>query len=230
MPTGTVAFYDGATQLGSSALSDGVATFTTSALTMGTHAISAVYSGDANYKTASSVAMMETIEDFTIAVAPGSSSRTPTVYPGGSASYSLVVSPLGGATMAGALSLSVDGIPPDSTAVFSPAVVAMNSGTTSIALTVKTPSLTAVQPDRNPPGRGAIPMALGLVLLPFAGRLRKARRRWIPMVLLSIAGAAFALGVTGCGAVTYTPRSFTMAVKATSGNLSHNAMVKITVE
>jgi hypothetical protein len=73
-------------------------------------------------------------------------------------------------------------------------------------------------------------MALGLILLPFASRLRKARRRWIPMIVLSIAGAAIALGVTGCSSVTYTPRSFTMTVKATSGNLSHTTVVTIKVE
>jgi hypothetical protein len=230
-PTGTVAFYDGETQLGSSALNSGTAAFTTSALTMGTHAITAVYSGDANYQSSRSLAMMETIQDFTIAVAPASAGAPPTVYPGGSAEFSLVVSPLGGATMAGALSLSADGLPPTATVEFSPAVVAANSGSTSITMNVKTPALASTQSKRNPLGNGAIPMALGLVLLPFASRLRKARQRWIPMVLLSIAGAAFALGLTGCGGgVTYTPRSFTITVGATSGNLSHITTVKIKVE
>jgi len=44
--TGTVRFVDGAKQLGSSSLSSGVAMLTTTALTTGTHSISAVYSGD----------------------------------------------------------------------------------------------------------------------------------------------------------------------------------------
>jgi hypothetical protein len=230
-PTGTVGFYDGETQLGSSALNNGTAVLATSALTMGTHAITAVYSGDANYKSSRSLVMMETIQDFSIAVAPGSGGAPPTVNPGGSADFSLIVSPLGGATMAGALGLSANGLPPTGTVEFSPAAVAANSGSTTITLKVNTPALASTQLERSPLGNGVIPMALGLVLLPFASRLRKVRQRWIPMVLLSIAGAAFALGLTGCGGgVTYTPRSFTITVAATSGNLSHATTVKINVK
>jgi len=48
-PTGTVTFFDGATALGTGTLSGaGTATFTTSALTLGNHAITAKYNGDAN--------------------------------------------------------------------------------------------------------------------------------------------------------------------------------------
>jgi len=228
-PGGTVAFYDGGMQLGSSTLNGGSASLTTSALGMGTHAITAVYSGDANYHSSSSPAMMETIQDFAIAVTPGSSSGTPTVFPGTPASYSFVVSPVGGSTLAGALALSADGMPANATVVFSPSVVAANSGTTSITMVVKTPSLAAVNPASNPLGKGALPMALGLVLVPFARRLRKARR-WIQVLALSIAGAAFSLGATGCGGFTYTPQSFSVTVTAKSGNLSHATAVKLKVE
>ena len=48
-PTGSVEFYDGATDLGPAVLNgSGVATLTTSGLSVGSHAISAVYGGDAN--------------------------------------------------------------------------------------------------------------------------------------------------------------------------------------
>jgi len=54
-PTGTVQFKDGAGNLGSPVtLSGGVATLTTSALTQGSHPITAVYSGDANNATSTS--------------------------------------------------------------------------------------------------------------------------------------------------------------------------------
>jgi len=228
-PSGTITFYDGAAQLGTSALNDGLATFTTSSLAMGTHSISAAYSGDANYRPAASSAVVETIQDFSIVVAAGSTG-TPTVYPGTPATYSLVTTPVGGPTMAGALTLSAEGLPPKASVVFTPSVVAANSATTTVTMKVTTPSLSAMQPSRSPLGKGAIPMALGLVLLPFASRLRRARQRWVPMLLLAIAGAAFALGVTGCGSVTYTPRNFTMTVKAASGNLSHTTTVTIKVE
>jgi uncharacterized repeat protein (TIGR01451 family) len=47
-PTGEVVFEDGSTILGKAALNNGVATFTTAALSVGNHSITAVYSGDAN--------------------------------------------------------------------------------------------------------------------------------------------------------------------------------------
>jgi Bacterial Ig-like domain (group 3)/FG-GAP-like repeat len=46
---GSVMFRDGNTTLGTVILSSGIAAFTTSSLTAGTHTISAVYSGDHNY-------------------------------------------------------------------------------------------------------------------------------------------------------------------------------------
>ncbi len=48
-PTGTVTFKDGATTLGSSPLNTGSATFPTSSLAVGSHSITAAYSGDAAF-------------------------------------------------------------------------------------------------------------------------------------------------------------------------------------
>ncbi|MFE2853708.1 Ig-like domain repeat protein [Streptomyces lavendulae] len=54
-PTGTVTFKDGATVLGNDTLdSNGQATFTTSALAVGTHPITAEYGGDATFTTSTS--------------------------------------------------------------------------------------------------------------------------------------------------------------------------------
>jgi hypothetical protein len=47
--TGTITFMDNGTSLGTKTLSGGQATFTTSALALGVHRISALYSGDATY-------------------------------------------------------------------------------------------------------------------------------------------------------------------------------------
>jgi hypothetical protein len=50
MPTGTVTFYDGLTELGTVTVNDTTLTLTTSALTaLGPHSITAVYSGDTNF-------------------------------------------------------------------------------------------------------------------------------------------------------------------------------------
>jgi ELWxxDGT repeat protein len=49
LPTGMVVFLDTGTTLGSGSLAQGVATFSTSALAVGSHAISATYTGDADF-------------------------------------------------------------------------------------------------------------------------------------------------------------------------------------
>ena len=60
-PTGSVSFYDGATYLGSGTLSGGVATYSTSILSVGDHTISAVYGGDTNFITSTSSDLDQTI-------------------------------------------------------------------------------------------------------------------------------------------------------------------------
>jgi len=52
--TGTVSFYDGSVLLGTSAVSNGVATLITTMLIAGTHSITAVYNGDATYASSQS--------------------------------------------------------------------------------------------------------------------------------------------------------------------------------
>jgi LmbE family N-acetylglucosaminyl deacetylase len=60
-PTGTVTYMDGATVLGAGILSDGMASYTAPALVGGTHSITAVYSGDANFETSTSPAVLQTV-------------------------------------------------------------------------------------------------------------------------------------------------------------------------
>ena len=53
-PTGTVNFFNGSTMIGSGTVSNDVATFTTTALPVGTNSITAMYVGDANYSASTS--------------------------------------------------------------------------------------------------------------------------------------------------------------------------------
>jgi hypothetical protein len=69
IPTGTVTFLDLTTTLGTGTLNAaGKATFTTSALALGTHAISASYAGDNNFQASASPTLAETIKSSTRAV------------------------------------------------------------------------------------------------------------------------------------------------------------------
>lgn len=60
-PSGTVTFYDGATALGTVAVSGSKAAFTTVTLAVGSHAITAVYSGDASLAGSTSNVVAQTI-------------------------------------------------------------------------------------------------------------------------------------------------------------------------
>ncbi|MDB4938657.1 MAG: hypothetical protein JWP87_5629, partial [Labilithrix sp.] len=73
-PTGTATFKDGATVLGSSAISAaGVATLSTSALSVGTHSITVDYSGDASFAGSTSPAVSQVVNQDGASVAVTSS-------------------------------------------------------------------------------------------------------------------------------------------------------------
>jgi MYXO-CTERM domain-containing protein len=73
-PTGNVDFYEGAALLGSGTLDGaGAATFATTALLGGTHAISATYAGDGNHAGGSSAALSQVVKGAETATALASS-------------------------------------------------------------------------------------------------------------------------------------------------------------
>jgi len=60
-PTGSVAFKDRATSLGTGMLSSGKATLTTAALAPGTHSVTAIYDGDSNFDESTSPALKQKV-------------------------------------------------------------------------------------------------------------------------------------------------------------------------
>ena len=71
-PTGTVEFMDGKTVLATIKMVGGVATYTTSSLTQGTHSITATYSGDTNNTSSTSAAVSESLLSATTATVKSS--------------------------------------------------------------------------------------------------------------------------------------------------------------
>lgn len=67
-PTGMVTFYDGTMSLGSGTLSGGVATLATSAVSVGSHSLMAVYPGDTNNAASTSNVVTETVNKVTSSV------------------------------------------------------------------------------------------------------------------------------------------------------------------
>jgi hypothetical protein len=95
--TGTVNFFDGVVQIGSAALNaTGVAAFSTSTLTTGSHSITAVYGGDSQNGAATSPALAESIKQVTTSTL--ASSLNPSVAGTTVTLTATVAGPLGSAT------------------------------------------------------------------------------------------------------------------------------------
>jgi hypothetical protein len=89
--TGTVQFLDGAAVLATVPVGSGAATFPTSALTQGIHSITATYSGDANYSSAQSSILSQTV-NLTVTSTTLTSSWNPSLV-GGTVTFNAMVSP-----------------------------------------------------------------------------------------------------------------------------------------
>jgi Big-like domain-containing protein len=91
IPTGTVTFFDGGTTLGTATVSSGLASLSTSSLTVGSHLITASYGGDASFKPAASNIFTQTIgtglSSTTLSVSPNPAARRAAV------TYTATVSP-----------------------------------------------------------------------------------------------------------------------------------------
>jgi hypothetical protein len=106
--TGTVTFMDGTTVLGTGAISGTTATFTTTALAIGTHPVTAVYSGDANYNRATSVIDNQVVNSAGTATTV-SSSVDPSAFMQ-SVTFTATVAPTAGTTLpTGTVQFSIDG-------------------------------------------------------------------------------------------------------------------------
>ncbi len=101
--TGTVTFYDGATSIGTGTVTAGVATFTTSTLSVGPHPITATYGGDSNYSNVTSTAVSESITQGA-AVVTISGAPNPSNY-GGNVTMTITVTGQNGVIPTGTVTL-----------------------------------------------------------------------------------------------------------------------------
>jgi hypothetical protein len=252
VPTGTVSFLDGTTPLGPGTLSGGVATLTTSSLAVGMHSISAAYNGGTNFAASTSAALTQCVMDISLGTTAGGSSQTTT--PGGSAIYSLAIAPSSGTSFPVAVTLTVNGLPASATASVTPAAWALSSNdpwtwtlpantplSSNSQLTIQLPqSLAQAQPKGTAGGNVAsrlAPYTLALLILPFAGRMRRAGKRLgraAFVLLMLIAGMAAMAGLSGCGSpsifFTQQLETYPVTVTVSAGSLSHSMPITLVVE
>jgi sugar lactone lactonase YvrE len=230
VPTGTVSLMDGSSSLGTVQVGT---TFTATGLASGTHGITAVYAGDANFLPASSSAVIVTVaapvSDFTLA---SSGPSTQTVATGTAATFQFNVT-MQGASLSSPILLAVQGIPAGATASVNPVSVPPGSTSTTFTLTVQTPKAANSYPGAHP----AVWWAL-LLIPPGMWKLRRTRR--IRLTIFS--GSCILLGLlaAGCGDRMNTSSSqshistYTITVTGTatgpSGSaLQHSAVVTLEV-
>jgi sugar lactone lactonase YvrE len=253
-PIGAVSFLDGTTPIGQGSLTGHVATLITSSLAVGSHAITAVYSGDTNFAGSTSSPLTQSILDFSLAPTSGTSGSggapvtTQTAVPGGIATYPLMIVPTAGISFPAPVVLTIAGMPPGATAVITPSTWTQVTSTSwsfpaqtplgALSLAIQLPSSPVAhlepgsRPDRKVPA-----MVLAILLLPFAGRLRSLRKRlWgtISLLLLLAAGMGAMATLSGCGATSGLfadqQKTYTVTVTATSGTLSHSTALTLTVK
>ncbi|MGB9031388.1 MAG: putative Ig domain-containing protein, partial [Acidobacteriaceae bacterium] len=241
-PSGTVSFYDGTTLLDTATLAGGIATYSTTTLAAGSsNSLTAVYSGDVNFTGSSTAApIIVTVGglDFTISASPASQNGLA----GTTFTYQVAVAPaFAGQPYPGQITFLVTGLPPGASATLTPTTVGAGDGPKTVSVAIATTTSTAaVQPLST--GRKLIPVALAFLLLPLAGtrRMRRHGRRFGQMVcllLLALGGIAATTALSGCGSsngtgfnTTTKGTQYTIAIKATSGTVSHSTTVTLTLQ
>jgi hypothetical protein len=224
--TGTVTFDDGTTVLGTATITGNTASLNPSALAVGTHLITAIYNGDANFTAANSVVLSQVVvsaADFTVASTPGRQ----LIPPGESANITIVVSSING-LFTNPVTLSASSLPPGATYSFSPAVVTPGAAGANTTLTVSIPPQSSMASHSRRLG----PIAFALLLLPFA-YLKRYRREPQRLLLWMLVGLASLGTVSGCGEGGYfsqPEQTYTITVTGTSGALVRTTTVALTVE
>jgi uncharacterized repeat protein (TIGR01451 family) len=157
----------------------------------------------------------------------GSATTAQTVQPGGSAQYSITVTPQNGA-YSNPVTFSATGLPTGATATFLPASITPGSSAATTQLTIQTAApVTAAGTVSGWPIAAAILPLLGLLF-----GVRRFRRRWVTLAVLLFASLGALTALTGCGGGfgLTTSTSYSVTVTGTSGAIQQTTTVQLIVK
>lgn len=213
-PTGTVTFYDGTMALGTATLGANLtATYATSALAVGTHPITAVYSGDTANVTSTSAVLSQVVQPNTFTMTVNPTALNLII---GSAA-TITVSVVDNGNFNEPVTLTCSGISSETSCNFASATIPAGGGTTTLTVVPQPPHpcTTTTSSNRQPGSRW--PMFAGAGVLLLAARRRK---KLLGLVTFGLALAVLPLlngcGTSGCTDFGMYPGSYTFTVTATS--------------
>jgi len=232
-PGGTVSFFANSNLLGTSPVQGGQASLDTANLEPGNYTITAKYSGDANFNTASAstsvaITVSSLTPDFSIT---GPTPASLSLVSGQAGTVTLTLT--GNATFSSTVTLDCAGGTSSLQCLVSPASLTLIPGQTStITVAVATRGSGTAKAMNAAPKWSGVNGGLSLAslfLLAWSGKKRKALSAWFALLLVVFAS----LTATGCGGNSsdgYTPAgSYSLTITATTGSLSHSQTVPVTV-
>jgi hypothetical protein len=211
--TGTFTFFDGTTQLGKpvQASTTGTATYTTSTLAVGTHPITAVFSGNADVAGATSPVTDQVVQaypgTFTLSITPDNAA----IYTGAETFFNITATPENGFNLP--LGLTCSSLPANTACVFGPARIVANpppgsefylpyASTLTIKTVAPSPKTSAASlKARWTGGAAALACLCGILIVP--RRVRRALRMRLVLIGVILIGVFAAIsGCSGGGTLT----------------------------
>ena len=224
-PSGVVDLLDGGNLYATAPLAaGGTAAFSSAGLSTGTHTLSALYGGDADFLSGASAPLIVTIggagtPDFALTA---TSPTSTTVVSGNAATFTFAVNPVNGG-MSSPIQLTATGLPSGATASFSPAYLPPGSSPSSFTVTIQTIKLAQLQ---------ATPPWIFAAFLPVFILRRRRRSAACTLALLLLAGCG---NRVNAGSGSSNARSYNVTVLATStsttgATVQHTAALTLTLE